>query len=301
MDANKTILVTGATGAQGGGVARHLLAAGRFTVRAATRKPDSPTASALKEAGAEVVEADMDDVESLKRALAGCYGVFGVTNFWEHFAKERDHGMNLVAAVAASNVEHFVFSSLPSVKKFAPELNVPHFELKAEIEADARRRSLPLSAVHAAFYYENFIAFFPPQKQEDGTFAIGFPQGETPLAAVAVEDVGGVVARIFEDRETFLGKTIVVAGDELPAAEYAAIMSRELAKPIRYNHIPREVFAGFGFPGAEDLADMFEFYRSRIPSRKPDIEHARHLYPGLQAFAPWVRRHKEALLARLTA
>lgn len=299
MAANRRILVTGATGGQGGSVAKHLLASGAFSVRAATRNPASGAAQALKNAGAELIECDMGDPASVRRALDGCYGVFGVTNFWEHFDKELVHGVNLAEAAKEARVEHLVFSGLPSVKKTAPHLNVPHFEMKAEIEDRIRSLSLPATFVHVGFYYENFLAFFPPRAEGDGGYAFGFPQGGTAMAAVSVEDLGGVVVPIFMNRESYLGQTVGVFGDEMPAADYAAALTRVLGRTIRYNHIPREIFAGFGFPGAEDLADMFEFYRAHVPSRRPEIERARALYPKLRRFEEWALVNREKLIAAL--
>ncbi len=299
MALDRTILVTGATGAQGGSVARNLLAGGRFAVRALTRKPDSDAAKGLTKAGAQVVQGDLAEPASIRKALEGCYGVFGVTSFWEHFTKEYDHGKNLVDAVAAAGVKHFVFSTLQSIKKTAPELDVPHFELKSQLEDLTRSAGIPATFVHVAFYFDNFIAFVPPRKQEDGSYAIGFPQGDTPLAGVAVGDVGGVISSIFEQRDAFLGKIIPIAGDEMPPAIYAEIMSRETGRKVVYNYIPREVFAKFGFPGAAEVADMFEYYRIHIPSRKPDIERARALYPKLQNFEQWAHANREALIAAL--
>ena len=299
MALDRTILVTGATGAQGGSVARRLLAGGKFAVRALTRNPQSDAAQALAKAGAQVVQGDLADPASVAKAVEGSYGVFGVTSFWEHFDKEYDHGKTLIDAVAKAGVQHFVFSTLPSVKKTASHLDVPHFELKARLEEQTRSLGIPSTFIHMAFYYDNFLAFFPPRKQEDGSYAFGFPQGDTPLAAVAVEDAGGVVSPIFENRDRFLGTTVVVAGDELPPGTYAEILSRVTGKKVAYGHIPREVFAGFGFPGAADLADMFEFYRVHIPRRTQDIEQARALYPGLQTFEQWAHAHRDALIAAL--
>jgi len=299
MPSKRTILVTGATGAQGGGVARNLLAKGSFAVRALTRNPGSDAARKLESAGAQVVAGDLADTDSIRAAARGCYGVFGVTNFWEHFEKEHAHGINLVDAVNSADVQHFVMSTLPSVKKQDPNLNVPHFEIKAQIEEYARGLGVPTTFIHVAFYYENFMYFFPPQKGPDGAYSFGFPQGETPLAGVSVEDVGGVVARVFEDRDRFLGQVVGIVGDDIPSAKYAEILTRELGKKITYNYVPREVFAKFGFPGAEDLADMFEFNRLYVPSRRVDIEQSRALYPAMQSFESWVRNNKEKLLAAL--
>lgn len=290
----KTILVTGATGAQGGGVVRHLQKSGKFRVRCLTRTPDSEKARTLEQGGAEVVRGDLSSPESLRAALAGCYGVFGVTNFWEHFEKEFDHGKNLIDAVKEAAIEHFVFSTLPYVHKLSDwKLEVPHFDLKAKLEEYARSLKLPTTYTHVAFYYENFLYFFPPRLQEDGSHMFGFPQGDTPLAAVSVEDTGGVVTAIFERPDEFRGKTVGIVGDDLPCSKYAEIMSRVLGKKIVYRYIPREVFAKFGFPGADDLANMFEYNRLFIPTRQADIEQSLTLYPGMQRFEPWVEANKD--------
>ncbi|HEY1204643.1 MAG: NmrA/HSCARG family protein [Bryobacteraceae bacterium] len=298
----KTILVTGATGSQGGGVATHLLSSGRYAVRCLTRKPQSDRAAALRRAGAEVVQGDFEDVPSLKAAMQGCYGVFGVTNYWEAFEREYPQGKNLVDAVAASGIEHFIFSSLPSVTKLTHgQLDVPHVEIKARIEEYSRGLGLPATYVHVAFYYENFLTYFPPRRLEDGSFVFAFPQGDAPLAAVAVEDTGGVVAALFDRGAETMGRVVGVAGDEEPCQAYAATMSRVTGQRIAYQHVPREAFAALGFPGAEDLANMFEFFRRFVPSRRAEIEESRMLYPGMRSFETWLVENRERFRGVLSA
>ncbi len=293
MTNQNIILVTGATGAQGGSVTRHLIAGRKFAVRCLTRNSNSEKAKALNDAGADVVNGDLEDIESLKAAMDGCYGVFGVTNFWEHFGKEYQQGKNLIDAVAASNVEHFIFSTLPNAKKISNgEFNVPHFDIKAQLEEYTRGLGLRATFVHVAFYFENFLSYFLPQKQEDGTFAFGFPQGDTPLAGLAIEDLGGVVTAIFDRPAEFRDKIVGVVGDDLPPKIYAEIMTRVLGKTVVYNHIPRDVYASFGFPGAEELANMFEFNRVHIPNRKADLVESRSLYSKIQTFESWLRANK---------
>jgi uncharacterized protein YbjT (DUF2867 family) len=288
-----TILVTGATGGQGGSVARHLLTAG-FQVRALTRNPDSDKAKALADAGAQVVAGDLADRASLDRALNGCDGAFGVTNFWEHFAAEEEHGTNLIEAVADAGVDFFVLSTLPNAYDLSGQaLSVPHFDIKAKLEQRARDTDTRTAFVHVAFYYENFLAFFPPRRQDDGSFAFGFPQGDTPLAAVAVEDLGGVVAPMFENTEGYAGQVVDVVGDVLPPAEYAETMSDVLGQRVVYNHIPREVFAEFDFPGADDLANMFDFYRRFVTNSQPQLEQSRSLFPEIRTFRAWLEDSKD--------
>ncbi len=297
----KIILVVGATGAQGGGVARHLLSRGEFAVRALTRNTESESAQKLRALGAEVVQGTLDDRASLRAAMKDVYGVFGVTNYWEHFEKELEQGRNLINAVAGASVEHFVFSSLPSVRKPSNgELNSPHFDQKHALEEYTKSLGIPSTFVHVAFYYDNFFSFFPPQKGEDGAYHFGFPQGETPLAGVAAEDIGGVVASIFAKPAEFIGKTVGIVGEDLRGEEYAAVMSRVSGKNVQYNYIPREVFASFGFRGADDLADMFDFNRRFIPTRAADVEQSRALYPAMQTFEQWADSKRDAF-ARLLA
>jgi uncharacterized protein YbjT (DUF2867 family) len=288
-----TILVTGATGGQGGSVARHLLNAG-FQVRALTRNPDSDKATALADAGAQVVAGDLADRSSLDRALNDCDGVFGVTNFWEHFTAEEEHGTNLIEAVAGAGVDFFVFSTLPAMYELSGhELSVPHADIKAKLEQRARETDVPTAFVSVAFYYENFLSFFPPQRQDDGSYAFGFPQGDTPLAAVSVDDLGGVVVPMFENAEAYAGKLVGVVGDDLPPAEYADIMSAVLQQRVVYHHIPREVFAAFEFPGADDLANMFDFNSRFIPNRQADLEQSRSMFPAIRTFQTWLEGNRE--------
>ena len=294
----KTIAVFGATGAQGGSVARALLSDGKYQVRAVTRNPASPAARKLRELGAAVVKADLDSPPSLNAALRGVDGVFGVTSFWEHYALEAKHGRHLIEAVAAAEVKHFVFSTLePIADATGGKLRSPHFDIKAELEQITRERGIPASFIHVAFYDENFLAFFPPRPAGEGSYQFGFPQGDTPLAAVAVEDVGKIAVPLFD--EVPMGRVVKVVGDEMPAARYAEILGAVTGAQIRYGHIPRETYAALGFPGAEDLADMFEYYRSHIPRREPEISLCRSIAPDMQTFAVWARRNKSRLRAAI--
>lgn len=300
MEEKKWILVTGATGAQGGSVASALLQDGRFGVRILTRDAGSSKARALQDAGAAIAEGDLDDPESLRRAMQGAYGVFGLTNFWEHFGKELEQGKNLVDAVNASGVRHFVYSSLANYHKLSGgERSVPHCDMKAEISAYARWLQLPVTFVHIAFYYENFLNFFPLQAGEDDILRFGFPQGDTPLAMASVEDIGPVVAAVFNHPLQYIGRTVGVVGADESCHTYAAILSDILGYPIRYEHIPRETYAALGFPGAEELANMFDVQRRFIPTRKLDMIESYGLNPSMQSFATWVRRHRSELEAMI--
>ncbi len=271
-------------------------------VRCLTRKPQSEQAAVLRQAGVEVVQGDFENPASLRAAMRGCYGVFGVTNYWEHFDREYQQGKNLVDAVAESGVEHFIFSSLADVEAITGgTLDVPHVQSKARIEKYARELGLPATCVHVAFYYENFLTYFPPRRLADGSFVFGFPQGDTPLAAVAVEDVGGVVTALFDRGEEYKGSTVFAAGDQQPCEVYASTMSRLTGERIVYQHVPREAFAASGFPAAEDLANMFEFFRRFVPDRRAAIEESRMLYSGMRTFETFLAANLERFLSVLSA
>jgi uncharacterized protein YbjT (DUF2867 family) len=284
------ILVTGATGAQGGSVAHFLSKSGKFHVRGLTRDAHSKKSAALGPEGIEIVEGNLDDKESLVNAMKGCYGVFGVTNFWEHFDKEAQQGRNLIDAVSESNIQHFVLSSLPPVNKISKgELSSPHFDIKADYEEYARSLKLNVTFTHLAFYFDNFINFFPIQKREDGNYHFGFPQGEkVKLGGVAAADVGGVISAIFEKRDEYLGKTIRIVGDALYPKDYAAIMSKILGVKVIYDYIDRKTFAGFGFPGAADIADMFEFYTVYLTDEQKAVDESKKLFPEIKNFETWL-------------
>ena len=302
MTSKKIILVTGATGAQGGSVAKALLNENKFAVRILTRNAKSPKAIALQEAGAEIAEGDLDDIQSLLAAMKDVYGVFGVTSFWEHYEKEYQHGKNLVDAVHESGIEHFVYSTLPNYKQLSNgKLSVPHCDLKAELEEYTKSLKIPATFMRIAFYYENFLSFFPLQKDENDNFFFGFPQGDTKLSIVTVEDMGGVVAPVFNHPEEYIGRVVGVVGEDLSCNEYAAILSKVLKQNVYYKYIPRDVYAGFGFPGAEELANMFEVQRLYIKERHLDLIESYGLNPSMQRFEKWLEKNKEKFEANIIA
>src|SRR5918992_1513744 len=225
MADKKIIAVVGSTGAQGGGLARAILADpnGGFAVRAVTRDPNKDKAKALAATGAEVVKADLDDVESLKKAFAGAHGVYAVTNFWEHFSaeKEKAQAKNIADAARAAGVEHVIWSTLEDTRKLVPSddkrmpflqthYRVPHFDAKAE--ADAYFKDLPVTYLVTSFYWDNLYMFgLAPKKGEDGNYAWAFPMGDRKLAGIAGDDIGKVALGIFKTGPSYTGKTVGIA------------------------------------------------------------------------------------------
>lgn len=290
------VLVIGATGAQGGSVARHLLASGKYRVRCLTRQPDSNASMALARSGAEVVRGNLDDPSALRAALRECDAAFGVTNFWEHGEGELQHGRNLIDALVHSSVQHTIISTLPNTKLLSGgRLEVPHFDNKARIEEYARGLNLSATYLHIAFYYENFLSYFPPRRQANGTYVFGFPQGNVPLAAVAAADIGGVVAAILAESFWYRGKVVGVVGDDLRVEQYAQSMARLLGRQVEYQYIAHAAFAALAFPGAQDLANMFEFNRLYIPNRKADLAKSRELFPEIRSFERWLKSNTAAM------
>jgi uncharacterized protein YbjT (DUF2867 family) len=293
MKQKPIILITGATGAQGGSVARALLRDHKFTVRILTRNPFSEKAIALRNAGAQVVQGDLDDTFSLLRAMKDCYGVYGVTNFWEHYAKEFSQGENLIHAVQKSGIKHFVMHAMPNYYRISNgNYAVPQYDLKAELQGYAEWLDVPATFVHLSFYYENFLNMFPLQKDENGGYCFGFPQGNTPLAAVSVEDVGGLVKAVFDNPSKYIGRTVTAVGANDSCSDYADVMSEVLGRKISYKYVKRDEYAAYNFPGAEEIASMFEVQRLYIPNKRADLMESYQMNPEMQTFESWLIQNK---------
>ena len=309
MPEKKIIAVAGATGAQGGGLVRAILAdpAGGFAARAITRDVNSDKAKALAKLGAEVVAANVDDVESLKRAMAGAYGAFCVTFYWDHFSPEKElaQATNLAQAAKSAGVQHAIWSTLEDTRKWVPltdnrmptlmgKYKVPHFDAKGEADEVFRKLGVPTTFLLTSFYWDNFIFFGSgPKKGPDGKLALTFPMGDKKLASIAVEDIGKCAYGIFKKGREFIGKTVGIAGGHLTGAEMAAAMSKALGQEVRYNAVPPEVYRAFGFPGAEDLGNMFQFKRdfNDYYCSARNLDFSRSLNPALQTFEQWLAQN----------
>jgi uncharacterized protein YbjT (DUF2867 family) len=288
MNDRPLVLVIGATGAQGGSVARQLVATDRWRVRALSRDPAADTVRPLRSAGVEVVRGDLGDPDSLRAASAGISALFLVTNYWV-LGGEREYryGRNAVDAAVAAGVTHIVYSSLPEAhRRTGGMLSLPHHDSKARLEAELRAEQLPATFVHPATYYENWPVR-RLQRAPDGGLTFSFPHGDTPLAAVAIEDMGGVVSSVLAGGDRFHGKTVGLVGDIRTPDEYAKVLSRVLAVPVTYRDIPREDFARLPLRAARELADMFEFSRLYQADRYDDLQRTRMLYPRIQSFEQW--------------
>jgi uncharacterized protein YbjT (DUF2867 family) len=313
MSDRKIIAVIGATGAQGGGMVRAIQAdkSGSFAARAITRNPNAEKAQALRAAGVEVVAGDIDKPETLGKAFAGAYGAFCVTNFWEHFSAEREvtQARNMAQAVKAAGLQHVIWSTLEDTRKWVPldddrmptlmgNYKVPHFDGKGEADATFRELGVPTTFLLTAFYWENLIYFGAgPQRGPDGVLAITFPMDEKKLPGIAVGDIGKAAYGIFKRGREFINKTVGIAGEHLTGAEMAGALTRALGQEVRYNSVPPEVYRSFGFPGAEDLGNMFQFKRdfNEYFRGARDLGFTRTLNPELQTFEQWLAVHKDQI------
>ncbi|HOL70746.1 MAG TPA: NmrA/HSCARG family protein [Bryobacteraceae bacterium] len=312
MAAKKTIAVVGATGAQGGALASAILCdpQGGYAVRALTRDVNSKKARELAEAGAEVVAADIDDLKSLERAFQGADGAFCVTFFWAHFSpdKEMAQAENMARAAKRAGVGHVIWSTLEDTRRWVPlsdnrmptlmgRFKVPHFDGKGESDRFFSDQGLPVTFLLASFYWENFIQGMGPRKGPDGKLAITMPMGDKKLPGIAVEDIGNCAYAVFKRGGEFVGKRVGIAGEHLTGHEMAAALSKALGKEIVYNDVPPEVYRKLGFPGAEDLGNMFQFYRDFAEDfcAARSVEFTRSLNPSLLTFSTWLEKNKSRI------
>jgi uncharacterized protein YbjT (DUF2867 family) len=313
MEDRKIVAVVGATGAQGGGLAKAILSDpdGGFAVRAITRNPGSDRARELAAAGAEVVQADLDDEDSLVRALQGAHGAFFVTNFWEHFSpeKETEQAGNLARAARRAGVRHVIWSTLEDTRNWVPledermptlmgTYKVPHFDAKGAADELFRQEGVPTTFLLTSFYWDNFIHFgMGPTKQPDGRYALTLPMGDGKLPGIAVDDIGRCAYGVFKRGDEFIGRTIGIAGEHLTGSEMAEALGRAVGMEVAYNSVDPAAYRAFGFPGAEDLGNMFQVKRDFQDEfcAPRDPEFARSLNPDLQSFSDWLAANADRI------
>jgi uncharacterized protein YbjT (DUF2867 family) len=313
MADKKIIAVLGATGAQGGGLVRAILSDpnGGFAARAITRDVNSDKSKELAELGAELVAADLDDAGSLERAFQGAYGAYCVTFFWNHFSPEKElqHATAMAHAAKDNALKHVIWSTLEDCRKHVPlsdnrmptlqgKYKVPHFDAKGEADAVFTSLGLPVTLLLTTFYWDNAIYFgMGPQPGPDGKLAITFPMGDKKMTGIAAADIGKCAYAIFKGGSQWIGKTVGIAGDHLTGDQMAAAYSKALGKDVVYNAVTPEAYRGFGFPGAEDLGNMFQFYRDFeehfCSSRS--LHTSRALNPSQENFETWLAANKSRI------
>lgn len=309
MSSKKIITIFGATGAQGGGLARAILndPNSEFAVRAVTRDIHSERAKELAGMGAELVAADIDDKASIQKALEGAYGAFFVTFYWAHYSPEKEisEAHNMAEAAKAAGIKHAIWSTLEDTRKWVPlesdqmptlmgKYKVPHFDGKGEADKFFTDLGVPTTFLRASFYWDNFIYFGAgPKKGPDGILYLTFPLDDKKMAGMAAEDIGKCAYGIFKKGSELIGKTIGIAGEHLSGEEMAKALTKALGQEVRFNNVTPETYRGFGFPGADDLGNMFQFYRDfeKDVNSIRDVTLSKELNNELQNLEQWLEKN----------
>jgi len=274
--ASRVILVAGATGRQGGATVRALRDLG-YPVRALTRRPESEKAQKLAAEGVEVVKGDLADPASLRAAVAGAYGVFSVTDFWEHgHDLEITHGKNLADAAQAAGVKHFVYTSVGGADR---ALNVPHFESKWQVEKYIHTLSMPSTILRPASFMD----------WEPGGVASGKLQSPlsptTHFQQIAVDDIGRLAAEAFDHPDEWVGKTVEIAGDDRTMIDVAAAISKAVGHKVDYEQAPWPDFEKAAGP---EISAMFRWFES--DGYHADVPGLRARYSFMTSFETWLDR-----------
>jgi uncharacterized protein YbjT (DUF2867 family) len=303
---DKVIAVIGGTGSQGSGLVQAILddPSGEFRARVVTRDTSSEKARALAQAGAEVVRADLDDVDSLIAAFDGAHGAFCVTNYWEHMSPDREmaQAQNLATAARTAGVSHVIWSTLEDTRRWIPleddrmptlleRFKVPHFDAKGEADAFFVKSGVPTTLLVTTFYWDNLIHFgMEPQRGENGSLVFALPMGDARLAGIAAVDIGKCAFGIFKGGDEFVGRTVGIAGEHLTGAEMARALGDELGESVSYFAVPFDTYRSFDFPGADDMGNMFQFYHdfNDVFTGARDVSLSRRLNPELLSFRDWL-------------
>lgn len=306
MATKKIITVFGATGAQGGGLVRAIAKDpdSEFTARAVTRDINSDKAKELASLGAEVVCGDLGNAASVHDALKGAYGAFFVTFFWAHYNPEQEKAEAALFAKAAkeAGIQHAVWSTLEDTRELVPLhddrmptlrdiYKVPHFDAKGESNKEFINAGVPTTFLYVSFYWDNFLYFgLGPKRTDGGQLALTLPIGDAKMAGIASDDIGKCAYGIFKEPGKYIGQSVGIAGEHLTGDEMAGGFSKVLNEPVVYNKIPAETFRSFGFPGADDLGNMFQVYDEFAESLNDlrDVKNSKQLNPELKNFSQWL-------------
>jgi uncharacterized protein YbjT (DUF2867 family) len=284
MSTSRIIAVVGATGQQGGAVARNLLATGAWTVRALVRDPGADAARALADAGAQIVVADLDEPSTLRQAFDGAHGVYSVQTFTGPGGIDAEirQGKAVADAARDAGVAHLVYASIDGAER---DSGVPHFESKIVIERHIEQLGLPTTTLRLVAFMDNFGTYAAPPLV-DGEIVIAWPPAAgTRIQLVAAEDIGAVAATVFADPERFVGQRVQVAGDELTMTEMAEAFTRVTGIAARYEESDIEQVRAY----SEDLAHMYEFFEHK--GFQADLDAVRRLHPGLRTLEDWIREN----------
>jgi uncharacterized protein YbjT (DUF2867 family) len=309
----KIIAVAGATGAQGGGLVRAITSdkSGAYRARALTRDPNSDKARALAALGAEIVQADIDDEASLRRAFEGAYGAYCVTFYWAHMSPEKEmaEAANMARAAQETGVKHVIWSTLEDTRHWIPlsdtrmptlmgQYKVPHLDTKGASDDRFSELDLPTTFLLTSFYWENFIYFgMAPKRGADGKLVLSLPMGKKKLPGIAAEDIGKCALGVYRKGRELIGKNIGIAGAHLTGAQMATAFGHALGEEVVYQPIEPEAYRQLGFPGADDLGNMFQFFAGCevMFCGARGVESTRALNPALQSFEQWLAANKSRI------
>jgi len=292
MAINKTILVSGATGRQGGAVARQLLADG-WNVRAMTRNPKQPPAMMLQGQGAEIVQGDLNDFDSFVKACEGVYAVFSVQNFWEAGPqREIQQGKNLADAANTLGVRHFVYSSVGGADR---KSGLSHFESKWQIELYIASLDLRSTILRPVFFMDNILTDSMRSQIQQGTLQMGL-EPNRPLQVIATRDIGVFAGMAFMYPDDWVGYELEIAGDELTGPQMAEAISRIIGKDVQYQYVPTDEIR----KSSQENAEMFDWFNKA--GYMADIGELRDMNPDLLSFPMWLEQiGKDILLAPVVA
>ncbi|MDX6512278.1 MAG: hypothetical protein QOE36_1782 [Gaiellaceae bacterium] len=313
MAEQKVIAVVGATGSQGGGLVRAIQSDpdGEFRARAITRDPNSEAAQALAATGAEVVQGDLDDPASIESAFQGAHGAYCVTFFWAHFSPDTEgkHAQTMAKAAKDAGVEHVIWSTLEDTRQWVPidddrmptlqeKYTCPHYDSKAQVDHVFTDAGVPTTFLRTSFYWDNMILFgMGPKRGEDGKLVFTLPMADKRLPSMAAEDIGKAALGIFKRGDEFIGKTVGISGAFLTGEQFADSLSKAYGEEVTYNAVTPDVYRSFGFPGADDIGNMFQvksdFEQEYTGNR--DLELTRSLNPELQTLDQWLAENKDKI------
>lgn len=280
INLERIILVTGATGNQGGAVARHLLQHGNFKVRAFVRDLNKPAAQALQQAGAELVVGEFNNRASLEGALQGAYGVFSVQNFQNGMETEIRQGKAVADAAKAASIQHFVYSSVGSAER---KTGIPHFDSKFQVEEYIRAIKLPYTIMRPVFFFYNYNAMRP--MIENGTLSQPLSP-KTKLQQLSEENYGEMVAEVFKRPADFLNREQEVASVDMTMTEIAAAFSRVFGKNVEYQQIP---FEAFEQQAGEEVTIMYRWFEN--VGYAADLAQLKRDFPEPTDFESYLRDH----------
>ncbi|WFE66544.1 NmrA/HSCARG family protein [Micromonospora sp. WMMD714] len=318
MSSSRVITVLGATGRQGGSVVRAIAADpdGGFVARAVARDKDSARAKELSALGVEVVEADLDDRASLRRAFDGAHGAFVVTNFWEPLGarslattrteREQAQARNAAEAAAASGLRHVIWSTLDDTRRYLPDAArleggypVPHADGKADADAFFRDAGVPTTFVNAPMYFDMLLTVTPPRRAENGAVVLALPIGSARVVSGKVENVGLVAYGVFRKGDAMIGRTVPIASQLVTGEQFADGIAAALGEPVQYVPLEPAALLTSGMPDAAELANMFQFFinAEKDLTAGVDFDRLRRLGADLQPFADWAVAHRDQFRA----